>query len=249
MPCWHFLTFQCLSAGKTYLCGSVVMGTSASWWWGPCRLHLSALHDDGVSPGCSYLPFMMMGPLQVVPLCPSCWWGPSRLHLSALQQTDTILVDFPLAPLGPYVHNLHRKCGITHHTHKVFTNLHSHQPRVRNPPFLRSALIGISRPWSFCQSEGAKWCLLLICISWTVNEFEHRSECSLAFGVSFSVNCLSRRLPVFLLDPMSSPHPFAEFLLHSRCESLVSFFFIYFLRKKKSYPYHLTLNWPVLFLC
>lgn len=114
------------------------------------------LHDGGVPARCIFLPFMMVGSLQVVPLYPSCWWGPSRLHLSAPQQTDTILVDFPLAPLGPYVHNLHKKCGITHHTHKVFTNLHSHQPRVRNPLFLHSALIGISRLWSFCQSEGAK---------------------------------------------------------------------------------------------
>jgi hypothetical protein len=47
----------------------------------------------------------------------------------------------------------------------------------------------------------------------TANEFGHHFFCSLAFGVSFSVNCLSQRLPVFLLEWMSSSYGFAEFLV------------------------------------
>ena len=78
-------------------------------------------------------------------------------------------------------------------------------------------LIGITQLCSFCQSKGVKCYLVLICISLTTNEFEPYFMCLLAFGVSFSVNCLSYHLPIFLLELMSSSCCFTEFLVDSRC--------------------------------
>ena len=103
-------------------------------------------------------------------------------------------------------------------------------------------LIGITQLCSFCQAKGLKCYLVLICISLTTNEFEHRFMCLLAFGVSFSVNYLSYHLPILLLELMSSSCCFAEFLVDSRCWSLVSFRLW-----KKSQSYCLTLNWSTLF--
>lgn len=73
---------------------------------------------------------------------------------------------------------------------------------IRSSSFL--PLIGITQLSSFCQSKGVKCYLVLICISLTANEFEHHFMCLLALGVSFSVNCLSYHLPIFLLDLMPS---------------------------------------------
>lgn len=50
---------------------------------------------------------------------------------------------------------------------------------------------GIGQLSSFCLSKGVKCYLVLICISWTTNEFEPHFMCLLAFGVS-----VSRKLPV-----------------------------------------------------
>lgn len=78
-------------------------------------------------------------------------------------------------------------------------------------------LIGITQRSSFCLSEGVKCYLVLICISLTTNEFEHHFMCLLAFGVAFSVNCLSYHLPIFLLELMFSSCCFTEFLVYSGC--------------------------------
>lgn len=77
-----------------------------------------------------------------------------------------------------------------------------HVWRILSSSFL--PLIGMTQLSSFCQSKGVKCYLVLICISLTANEFEHHFMCLLALGVSFSVNCLSYHLPIFLLELMST---------------------------------------------
>lgn len=77
-------------------------------------------------------------------------------------------------------------------------------------------------------------------MSLTTNEFEHHFVCLLAFGVSFSVNCLSYHLPIFLLELMSSSCCFTEYILDVNPLSLSDF-------EKESQSSHLTLNWLIFF--